>query len=362
MFQNRYVALSAGVLLLSLWLAGAQTALAQTIADSTDLAQADSSSVRAQIKLHRGFLGLKFSMSDATPRKQVLRAGFLFPVYSNEFRQAIGQHPEAWRKAKSAQRVYLVAGLSESLFLYRSSLNKLASGDAAPHVDICLGCLAVVVGLNTIGNLQVRSSVRRFNELQSAGVAPGTLNTATVSDASQPPPSSLQRKGFIWALGVGAGHTSYLSENPFVDPDSRSDRQNHRTLITDFRLGYALNPRLLLYYQNKVSWFRIEQLSAFSSSETESVLTITGLMGVGVSYTPASFPQAIMLHGSAGLSVFRVFRDSDFPKGPAASLGVSYAVSPRAVLDFDVIYGKPGENFTTINTRTFALSLTRLNL
>jgi hypothetical protein len=61
-----------------------------------------------------------------------------------------------------------------------------------------------------------------------------------------------ERGGFILGFGAGPSMTSYSYNHDYYD----SDRRNEFGLGTDFKIGGGFNNQFLLYYVNRVAWFK----------------------------------------------------------------------------------------------------------
>ena len=64
-----------------------------------------------------------------------------------------------------------------------------------------------------------------------------------------------QRKGFVLGFGVGPGQVYYFQSQDA--PFSRhTPTKTKLALVTDFKIGYAPNEQLMLYWFSNVAWLR----------------------------------------------------------------------------------------------------------
>ena len=97
-----------------------------------------------------------------------------------------------------------------------------------------------------------------------------------------------ERRGFILGFGIGPGYTNFSQEVGGIESDS----EGKLSFVTDFRIGGGFNEQFLLYYENRVSWFKttvVDHLWYDPVTEdfytTETDVTIAHGIGlVGISY------------------------------------------------------------------------------
>jgi hypothetical protein len=166
------------------------------------------------------------------------------------------------------------------------------------------------------------------------------------------PPAQAQRSGFIIGIGAGVGMASWTATSPFAV--GSSPRQSRTGVATDFKLGSTIGSSFQLYYMNKVIFLALDNVD----------LAATGMSGLGFTLTPGSSPN-FYINGGVGIHVWSEF---DFDSGTNASLtglgllaGVGYHLSELWMLDFDIIYGKPGDDALTLNILGAKLTLNILS-
>lgn len=159
-----------------------------------------------------------------------------------------------------------------------------------------------------------------------------------------------QKKGFILGLGIGPGMDSFTQDitSDFIDVESA--RETKPALITDFKIGYAPNNQLLVYYVSKVAWFGLT--NAFD----ESVTITNGNGGIGVSYFLNS---KNFIAGGLGLSTW----NTPFESGSKASTGLGIFVgggremSKNWTVEGGIGWGNPKYSEDDVKLTTKAVSL-----
>ena len=144
-----------------------------------------------------------------------------------------------------------------------------------------------------------------------------------------------QRQGFILGGGLGVGLTTYT----YSASGASSDRFNEVGFMTDFKIGYAPNEQVEIYYSNKLSWF----------DEGGAVLA-HGVGSAAVNYyLQPQMPWYIS--GGVGLgSVTAPFEEnSEYWVGFGFFGGVGYEFSRHFAVEFDMMLGFPGESGITFN-------------
>jgi len=69
-----------------------------------------------------------------------------------------------------------------------------------------------------------------------------------------------QRQGFVLGFGLGPGLSTFTQTIEYMGMSETSDRENKLALNTDFKIGYAPNNLLQIYWMSKVSWFGLENV------------------------------------------------------------------------------------------------------
>ena len=152
-----------------------------------------------------------------------------------------------------------------------------------------------------------------------------------------------QRKGFILGFGLGPGLTSFTQTVEYKGMRETSDRENEFGLQTDFKIGYAPNNFLQIYWMSKVSWFIAH-----------------GVAGLGISYYFKPESPSPYLTGGLGYSSwttpFEVGAEAWY--GPGLSVGVGYEFFRHWSAEVNLSWGKPEEKFFGISLNVLSVRFT----
>jgi hypothetical protein len=162
-----------------------------------------------------------------------------------------------------------------------------------------------------------------------------------------------RRKGFILGGGLGFGLTSYT----FSPHYPGMDRENKGAFMSDFKIGYAPNDQLEIYYFSKVSW-----ISADYTPENKATVS-TGVGGLGTTYSLKTVLPTFYVAGGLGFSSWS-FPFEDNPPDPMSGFGIfggaGYEFSRHLNLEFDLMYGTPSKNDVTVKPISVKLTLNAL--
>lgn len=161
-----------------------------------------------------------------------------------------------------------------------------------------------------------------------------------------------ERQGFILGAGVGAGLTSYTQTASYLSLSETSDRENAFGIMSDFKIGYAPNDVMEIYWMSKVSWFGME--NAFGSDVTIA----NGIGGLGVTYFFQPTAPSAFVSGGIGFSSWM----APFEEGAEAwygigvSAGAGYEFTPHWYIEGNVCWGNPSTEEYGIDLSTNSLS------
>lgn len=159
-----------------------------------------------------------------------------------------------------------------------------------------------------------------------------------------------QRKGFILGGGAGLGLMSYEQS---VDGVKIGDTESTVPLATDFRIGYAPNNLLQIFYVNKVSWFGMENILG------DEVTVASSVGGIGVvRYMEEAAPSYFFM-ASIGASSWDTpyEEDSEAWTGFGFSLGWGYEFSPHFSFENSISIGEPSIDESGYTYKTSAVSI-----
>ena len=144
------------------------------------------------------------------------------------------------------------------------------------------------------------------------------------------------KPGFI--VGFGAGlHSGEYSQELFFDSEYYSTDILSEGLATDFKIGFALNNALEVYYTSKVAWFSMDN----ALGETSNM--INGLAAFGGSIFLNPYKPTIFISGGVGISTWTVWDDPDYSPwtGTGYYVGIGTEFSKNLRIEANLISGKP---------------------
>jgi opacity protein-like surface antigen len=149
-----------------------------------------------------------------------------------------------------------------------------------------------------------------------------------------------QKKGFILGGGLGFGMTSFTQSFEGGGISITSDRENKGAFGTDFRIGWGVNERTAVYYTGKISWFGID------NGYGESVTIADGIHGLGVTHSFRAWVPTWFVTGGLALATWSApfETNSGTWNGFGFYVGTGYEFSKHYGVEFDVVYGNPGDS------------------
>jgi len=172
-----------------------------------------------------------------------------------------------------------------------------------------------------------------------------------------------ERQGFILGIGVGAGLTSYTATEA-IDAEEvgmesgtfswTSDRENEFPLMSDFKIGYAPNDLVEIYWMSKVSWFSV------SGGGEDDFIVANGLGGLGVTYFFEPAAPSAFVSGGIGFSSWAFPLEEDPPdpwSGIGLSAGAGYEFATHWYVAGDVCWGRPSTEEYGVDSSMNALSV-----
>ena len=162
-----------------------------------------------------------------------------------------------------------------------------------------------------------------------------------------------ERQGFILGIGVGAGLTTYTQTISSGSNSLTSDRENEFPLMTDFKIGYAPNDLVEIYWVNKVSWFSMENALG------DDVTITNGLGGLGVTYFFEPAAPSAFVSGGIGFSSWTVpfEEEAEVWSGFGLTAGAGYEFATHWYVAGDVCWGKPSTEEYGLDFSVDALSV-----
>ena len=165
-------------------------------------------------------------------------------------------------------------------------------------------------------------------------------------------PAEAQRSGFIAGFGLGPGLASYTGSSP--------DRETEIGLATDFHIGGVIGDSFELYFMSKMIFI----------NDMGTGIVATGVNGVGFTYP---LNPDFYINGGLGVGLWaeiepfdlQLFSNSappEFYTGFGLVAGGGYRLSERWVLDFDIMYARPGDDSKDISMLGAQLTINVLSL
>lgn len=198
------------------------------------------------------------------------------------------------------------------------------------------------------------------------GVVMLLVLTAVIVTATSVRAFNGQRKGFMLGFGIGPGYTNFSQEAD--GPESESEGK--AAIVTDFKIGGGFNEQFLLYYENRVSWFKMKVVDEFwydpftdELRYTETDVTIAHGIGlVGMSYYFKTEVPSFYVLGSIGVSTWSApfESDSDTWVGFGISGGAGYEFAKHWSVEGTLNWGNPTTDIlgTDVTTKAFSVLFT----
>lgn len=149
-----------------------------------------------------------------------------------------------------------------------------------------------------------------------------------------------KRKGFILGFSVGPSITSFNQKtvSPFNN-DMESGRENKLGAGTDFRIGYALSNKTMVYYTLRSTMLRI-------SRGDEDVTILNSLNSLGISYYMVSEAPSLYVAATVGMSSWGTIRDQLGWLETGFGLGgtIGYEFRQYWSIEGTVMWSNPGDS------------------
>ena len=167
------------------------------------------------------------------------------------------------------------------------------------------------------------------------------------------PPAEAQQTGLVFGFGLGPAVVSYRGSStgpPFPD------RATEFGVATDFHIGGVIGDSNELYFMSNVIFIQDARVG----------FGATGVIGVGFTYP---LNPEFYISGGVGVGLWAeidgaIFSNAAPPEsytGLGLVAGGGYRLSERWVLDFDVMYAKPGDDSLAITVVGAEISVNILN-
>ena len=180
----------------------------------------------------------------------------------------------------------------------------------------------------------LRTPTSRFNLLTllaATGLLAASPHAIAAQQGDSTAPTVVERKGFVIGFGLGVARvTSSASEGPLSVSISTTG------VGTDFKIGYAPNHQLLIYWSAD---------GAFSSPPSEfsdeDGLLYSGLGGIGATYFLSPGENSFFLTAALGRATDGAIGSdgtADSVSGTGLAIGGGYEFTPHWVVDGDIVF------------------------
>ncbi|MGI9175068.1 MAG: hypothetical protein ACR2GR_07105 [Rhodothermales bacterium] len=178
-----------------------------------------------------------------------------------------------------------------------------------------------------------------------------------------------QRKGFILGFGIGPGQTYINQAQNGLGLNSNYARMK-LALATDFKIGYAPSEHLALHWFSNTTWLRASDVNFFDRDsgglieERQSVIALSGVAGLGVTYFDGPAPSAYYVEAGIGASTWAYpFFDREgegATYGFGLLLGAGKEFARHWTMDVDVFWGRSTDDIAGIGivNNTFSIKAT----
>ncbi|MCF7919694.1 MAG: hypothetical protein K9N06_07265 [Candidatus Cloacimonetes bacterium] len=169
-----------------------------------------------------------------------------------------------------------------------------------------------------------------------------------------------KRQGFL--LGFGAGFSNISFKQEIDGNDMGMDYEKETGFATDFKIGFAPNNRVEIYYSSQVAWFNITNVYG------DEVTISDGVAAISLSYFTSPRLETIdwcpsfYLSGGLGLSAWNTpYEDgSEAWTGSGFFFGAGYEFSRHYRFSMNVFINDPSTSFydSTWTTKSTVLMFT----
>jgi hypothetical protein len=161
------------------------------------------------------------------------------------------------------------------------------------------------------------------------------------------------RSGFILGGGGGLSISSYTQTlNVSHLGSGTSDRETKTGFATDFKIGGGINDQLLLYYEDKTSWFSMDNALGKSVTIANSV----GLLGASYYMQPKA--PCGYFTGLLGVASWSApFEEGDSSQsGVGVAIGAGYEFAPHWSVEASLAVGSPNKSVGGVKVTTNAMA------
>lgn len=162
-----------------------------------------------------------------------------------------------------------------------------------------------------------------------------------------------ERRGFILGIGMGPGYSSYTDTRDSSGQEIFSANESKFAFLSDFKIGYAPNNKLMVYWLSKVAWFGKND----STTDYQDNTIASGVGGLGISYFLKPQAPSLFVTAGAGFSAWSIpFEGTDPWTGIGFAWGLGYEFSTNWNVEANVVLGKPKDEVGNIKSSASVFS------
>ncbi|UCD94458.1 MAG: hypothetical protein JSU69_11980 [Candidatus Zixiibacteriota bacterium] len=168
-----------------------------------------------------------------------------------------------------------------------------------------------------------------------------------------------QRKGFILGVGMGPGFSSFTEKTDSSGTEIFSSDKSKFAFFSDFKMGYAPNNKLMIYWLSKGAWAGTD--TSAIDPEQEDVTTLAGVGGLGITYFFRPEAPSLFVTTGVGFAAWSLpFKDSDSWTGFGFAGGLGYEFATNWNIAASLLWGKSksDETFQNSEVDNLAFGLT----
>jgi len=168
-----------------------------------------------------------------------------------------------------------------------------------------------------------------------------------------------KRKGFILGFGAGLSNVSFKQE---IEGYGESDSENEIGFATDFKIGYAPNNKVEIYYSSQVAWFSMKNVLDENVTISDGVGTLSMSYFLSSKLNNLEWCPSAFLSGGYGFSGWSTpFEEgSESWTGSGFFVGFGYEFSKHYRISINIFNNNPSteDSGITFTTKSTVLQLT----
>jgi len=166
-----------------------------------------------------------------------------------------------------------------------------------------------------------------------------------------------KRKGFLLGFGMGFANVSFNQEYSGYEGSFKSDTEKKTGMATDFKIGFAPNNKVELYYSSQIAWISIVNAYMEEVGITDGVGTFSLSYFLSPKLNKMEWAPSPYLSCGYGFSTWDAYEEeeSDSWTGNGWFIGAGYEFSKHYRASINLFMNDPsisfyGESITTNST------------